>query len=438
MEIAPFRAVRYAASLFDDLDSLISLPYDQFGDEGREERYARHDYNVVRLITPHEGDQGTHEAARRTFARWLDQEVLARDEQPSIYPYRQRFLPPGGGTEIERWSFICRLRLSRFDDGPVRPHEQTYPDTVSERSGLRAKVGADLGLILATFDDPDRSIDEMVRDAGTEEPLFEATDEAGTRNALWRWDGPRAAALCEAGRSAGVILADGHHRYTAALQHWQSVGGAGDDSRGWVMAALASEASSGVRILPIHRLTEREPDDELLARCADIGLSRSGLAAAADADSIVAAAQEALAEHRDKHAIVVVRRDDGALRADLLAAEADGLESAPWPTAVPATWRRLDVTVLQTLILDPWLGAELEHQTEDHGAVDYDNDTERAVAQVRSGRHGAAFLLNPLTVDDVRDTVFQGDVLPAKSTNYYPKVVAGLTFHVFADQDPVG
>lgn len=437
MEIAPFRAVRYAASLGDELDRLISLPYDQIGEEGREERYARHEYNVVRLIKPRPGPRGAHEEARDTLRGWLADGVLERDGEPCIYPYRQRFSPPGGEGEVERWSFIGRLRLSPFDDGPVKPHERTYPDTVGERSGLRATVGADLGLILATFDDPGATIDAAVRDAASEPPLFEASDESGTRNALWKWQGLRAAALCDAARDAGVILADGHHRYTAALDHWVSSGAEPDDGAGWVMAAMASEASAGLRILPIHRLTGPEPDDALLARCGDMGLQSRQLASAASVDEIVAAAKEALATSGGGHSIVVVRGGDD-LRADILEAERGSLESAPWPAGIPATWRRLDVTVLQTLILEPWLGAELRAQTEDHGVVDYDNDLARAVAAVARGRRGAAFLLNPLSIDDVRHPVFQGDVLPAKSTNYYPKVVAGLTFHMFADEEQSG
>ena len=435
MDIDAFAALRYADSLATELDRCISLPYDQFGDEGRDERYRRHPRNVVRLIKPRpEAGLAAHEPARRTLVDWQREGVLRRDPRSAVYPYRQR--AEIGGERLERWAVICRLRLSPFDDGPVKPHERTYPDTVGERSRLREVVGADLGLILVGYDDPGGSADAMVREAAGEPGLLEATDETGTANALWRWDdAARVEALRGALRNTSAFIADGHHRYTAALGHWQARGADPEDLAGWVMAALVSAASPGLRIFPTHRLVEPAPGPEARALWEAAGLRLTPLGRATTAGAAAEAAGRALAEAGGDHAIVVLQRDDGGLRADLARAARGSLVAAPWPSGVPASWRQLDVPVLHSLMLDPWLGEALSGQTKDHGAIDYCNDHLQAAERVASGQRGAAFLVAPLAVKDVQRTVAAGDVLPAKSTNFLPKVVAGLTIHSFAEAD---
>ena len=108
----------------------------------------------------------------------------------------------------------------------------------------------------------------------------------------------------------------------------------------------------------------------------------------------------------------------------------------PWPSGVPASWRDLDVPVLHSLMLEPWLGDRLTSQTEDHGVIDYCNDYLESVVAVAGAERGAAFMINPLTVGEVQRVVAAGDVLPPKSTNFFPKVIAGLTVHTFAGAAP--
>lgn len=434
MQIAPFAALRYADTQAGEIDRCVSLPYDQFGDAGRDERYRRHPHNVVRLIKPRAEDVPAHEAARATLAAWRRDGVLVPERHPAVYPYRQRFTPPGGDAQHERWSFIARLRLTPFDSGPTKPHERTYPDTVGERSHLREVVGADLGLILVVYDDPGGEIDARIRAAGSDPPLFEARDESGTANALWNGGG--AAPLGDLPQrlaAARGFIADGHHRYTAALGHWQARGARPDDPAGWVMAAMVSASSPGLRILPTHRLTEVGPGAGDVAAWRAAGLEVGELAAGVDPEAAAAAASDALKRHAEEHAVVVLRRSDEGLGVDLVEAARGSLTGAPWPADVPQSWRTLDVAVLHSLMLDPWLADVLRSQKEDHGALGYCNDVLESARQVARGERAAAFLINPLTVPQVQEVVAAGDVLPPKSTNFFPKVIAGLTIHAFGD-----
>jgi len=434
VDISPFAALRYADARSSEIDRCISLPYDQFGDAGRDERYDRHPHNVVRLIKPRPAAQPAHEVARRTLASWRRDGVLVADERPAIYPYRQRFDRAASGGSTERWAFICRLRLAPFESGPVKPHERTYPGTVGERSRLRQIVGADLGLILVVYDDPDGAIDRRVRTAAEGPELFEAIDEAGVANTLWKWDQPeRIEALRRSLAPAAAFIADGHHRYTAALEHWQGRGADPADPAGWVMAALVSASSPGLRILPTHRITEMAPAQEQISAWRAAGLEVSTLIESPDPGEVATAAAAALAAGAADHTIVVVHRPGGVLRAELVRAERGSLTAAPWPDDVPASWRDLDVPVLHSLMLDSWLADGLRDQTEEHGALEYCNEYLDSVRMVEDGERGAAFLINPLSVAEVQGVVAAGDVLPPKSTNFFPKVVAGLTINPFAE-----
>lgn len=450
MEVAPFAAVRYRAEAVGRVGDVVSLPYDQFDDAGRDARYAAHPHHVVRLIRPRPpGDDPAgaspagvtlpagvtelHRQAARTFRDWLDQGVLAADPEPAIYPYRQRYVVPGGEEPRSRWSLLLRVALSDLESGPVRPHERTFPETVGERSALRQAVGADLGVVLMIHEDPDGGLHRRMVQAAAGDPLVAVRDEAGVDNALWRCAAPGPVAeLVEGLRPRRAVIADGHHRYTAALQHWRSRGGRPEDPARWLLAAVVSEADPGLTILPIHRLLESELAPGTL-RAAGQGFSVNRLAAGTPAELLPVVRRE-LEDGDDQHLFMLVVRDaaaSGRLVAHRVRAPTGSQDGAAWPPGVPDAWRRLDVTVLHELILEPALGDRLTDQRHDSGELAFTNDAGEALSAVAQGGRGAAILLRPLCWSRVREIVDAGGVFPAKSTNFHPKAIAGLVFSRF-------
>lgn len=441
MEFAPFRALRYSPAQVDDLDGVVSLPYDQFGPDGQRARYRRHPCHVVRLIRPMQEGEASQAALRRrareTFEEWRQRGVLAADPEPCFYPLRQRFgLPAAEGTR-ERWGCIGLVGLEALDGGTILPHEGTFPDTVEERRGLRRALEADLELVLLLVEDPDREVDELIRGLAGGSPEATARDESGTVNELWRVSDSRLQArLTETLAGRRAVIADGHHRYTAALAHWRERGADPADPAGWVLAVLVSQGSPGLTILPIHRLLRRRPEEaELLSLCGE-GFTVEGLAAGTSAAGALEAATEALVRHRAEHLAVLVTREAEGLAVRALRAPRGSLLEAPWPGDVPRAWRELDVAVLQALVLGPLLGAELRRQRHEEGVLAFTNDGSEAVARVADGERGAAFLLNPLSLDEVLRVVDAGEVLPQKSTNFYPKATSGLAFRPFDLSSP--
>lgn len=446
MEVAPFAAVRYRPEAVGRLDEVVSLPYDQFDDTGRDARYAAHPQHVVRLIRPRPGgDEGApqgdvdaaalHRQAAGTFRRWLDEGVLAPDLGPAIYPYRQRYVVPGSDETRTRWSLLVRVALSDLESGPVRPHERTFPDTVGERSDLRQEVGADLGVVLMVHEDPGGDLHRHVVEAAAGEPLVAVQDEAGVDNALWRCTAAgQVSALVEGLRPCRAIIADGHHRSTAALEHWRGRGGRQDDPARWLLAAVVSEADPGLAILPIHRLLASRLEPEAL-RKAGRGFAVERLAAGTPSELVPVVRRE-LDDAGARHAFVVVVREgtDGGqprVAAHRVRAPVGSQDGADWPAGVPDAWRRLDITILQQLILAPALGERLDDQRHEGGEIAFTNDAGEALAAVAEGSRGTAILLRPLGWEQVRDIVDAGGVLPPKSTNFHPKAIAGLLFSRF-------
>ena len=199
------------------------------------------------------------------------------------------------------------------------------------------------------------------------------------------------------------------------------------------MAALVSASSPGLRILPTHRITELVPGEAQFAAWSAAGLEILTLTESTDPTVVAAAASRALAGGLADHTIVVVHGSGNALKAELVCADRGSLAPVLLSCGVPKSWSDLDVSVLHSLMLDPWMADSLRDQTEEHGALEYCNEYLESIEMVARGDRGGAFLINPLRISEVQGVVAAGDVLPPKSTNFFPKVVAGLTINAFSD-----
>jgi uncharacterized protein (DUF1015 family) len=396
-EVRPFPAVRYDPARVGDLRDVIAPPYDVISPAEQEALYARSPWNVVRLILGREDDRAAE--ARRTLRAWMDGGVLRRDPAPALYRYTQTFTAPDGGRRC-RDGVLCRLRLEPFSSGIVRPHERTFPGPKADRLAVLRATGAHLSPIFGLYARPGERIADVLGAAAASAPEVEITDDAGHAHRLWRiTDSAAIARFAAALAGETIFIADGHHRYETALAYRDEQGGAG--ATAYVLAFLANMEEDGLVILPTHRLVR--------------GPLRLG-AAALEAALCRVGRVEPLATGvpRPAGAIDVVL-PDRRLRVhpgpDARAA------LAPLPPAV----RALDVAVLHGAILGPLLGVAAD-------ALAFTHDDAEAVAAVETGQAAAAFLLNPPSVAAVRAVCLAGELMPEKSTYFYPKLASGLVF----------
>ncbi len=433
MKILPLRGYRYHPDKVSDLSAVVAPPYDQIDPETQERLYATNPCNIVRITFGRDepgddGERNKYRRAREYLDRWIAERVFVRESEPAIYPYHQVYRV--GTDTVTRRGFIALGELSEYAEGVVLPHERTHPKPKEDRLRLLETTGADIGLLFMLTGDPGGELLAATSPPPGAAPLAEARDLKGEGHRLWRVTDPRAIAHVQAlmaGRS--VIIADGHHRYETALEYRRRRAGA--DLK--LMAFFSLEAP-GLTILPNHRLVhnvERFSLDRLLAD-ATRWFEVERLAAARDVQEEAALIVEALSAQakRSRPAVAVVAGSPEPAR--LLTLREGASQSIPWPPETSPAWRRLVVSVLHEGLLKPFLDisdAKLEQKTH----VDYTADAAEAVALARKGSYQAAFLIPPTTPEELQAVVRAGELLPQKSTHFYPKLLDGLVFWRLGD-----
>ena len=392
--VTAFRAVRYDPAHVGDLGAVVAPPYDVISTAQQDALYARSPWNVVRLILPREPERA--EAAAATLRAWMAAGVLAVDAEPALYFYSQEFSLPDGSRH-RRDGVLCRLGLEEFSSGVVRPHERTFPGPKKDRLALLRATGAYLSPIFGLYARPGERLRDVAGIAGA--PLVEIAEEHGERHRLWRVTDPAAVARVTSMLAPETIfIADGHHRYETGLAYRRERGAAGPDS---ILACISNMEEEGLVVLPTHRLVRvplRLEPGAFEARLRE-GFAVEALGAGAA---------------RPEGAIDVVLPDR---RLRVRPREATRTRLADLPPSV----RALDVAVLHGAILAPILGIE-------PGQLEFTRDDAEALEAVASGRSTAAFLLNPPSVAAVRAVCLAGELMPEKSTYFYPKLASGLVF----------
>ena len=432
-EIRPFRALRYDTQSVGDMRLVVAPPYDVIGPDLQTALLARHPANVVRLDLPREevGDQpdDRYRRAARAMAAWRSDGTLHKDPHPSIYPYEQIYLVPGTSIERTQRGFFARLRLEPFGpDGGVLPHERTLPGPKEDRYKLLRATGVNSSPVIVLYDDPAGGSAPALAALTDRTPVVDVLDDDAVRHRLWaeRADGdapdPAVAALIASARAGPVTIADGHHRYETALRYRDerrmTRSCEEDPPFDYLLALFLETRAEGLTVLPTHRIVRGIGDAgaaALAARAGDLFDVRSDVSR----EELTATFDAAAAGDGGAGRFGLWTRDGGTILTARRAAFAPFL-----PTGGDAL-RRLDVTLLGVAL---YRLAGIDADAVAAGRLAYSKSTTEAVETVDAGRDGAdaAFLLEPTPVADVAAVARDGDVMPQKSTYFYPKALTGL------------
>lgn len=406
MRIRPFRGYRYAAGQAADLTKVVAPPYDQIDPELQEHLHALHPHNVVRITLPRDEPEGDrYRQARQVLDAWLREGVWAPDPEPALYPYEQTYR--FAGATVTRAGFIALGEVTEYSEKIVRPHERTHAGPKRDRMRLLEATASDVGLLFMLVSDSGGAL--RVAGVPVGEPVACARDLRGELHRLWCVTDPAAIArVTELMAPKPVIIADGHHRYETAVEYARA-----HPRARWKLMNFCILEAPGLSILPNHRLVHGiDP----------AALQRLGEAARPWFE--VTPIGDPLGFRPEPRCLGVVTREGAA--AFRLRDEA--FERIAWPPERSAAWRRLAVSILHEGVLKPLLDitdARLDAGTH----VDYTPDQEEAVRRVRAGRDQAAFLIAPTTPEELQRVVEGGELLPHKSTHFYPKLLDGLVFH---------
>jgi uncharacterized protein (DUF1015 family) len=430
--IEPFHAFRYDATKVA-LAQVVTQPYDKITPAMQDRYYAASPYNLVRIILgkrqSEDGPENNpYTRAAKSLRDWRQQGILRQDPEPSIYRYVQRFAAPSpvssDGLQFERQGFIALGKVEDYSAGVVFRHEQTLAKPKADRLDLLRATRAHFGQIFMLYDDPAAEIEEAI--ASSNPPTMEMADEYGVSHRVWKISDSRIIdAVRNKMRDKKLIIADGHHRYETALTYKNERrpgenAGLSSAPYDFVMMTFVNMASPGLQILPTHRVVHGLANfsaDDFRASVSQF-FSIEETDAGVSPEAVSSMLQEA---GHTGTAIVAATRD----RVFLL--------SHPKPSAeafknVSARQQGLDVVQLHKCLLEQVLGIS-EAAIRDQTNLSYIRDGEEALNSVRSGKANVAFLMNPAKIEQVRDIAFAGEVLPQKSTDFYPKLLSGLTIY---------
>ena len=436
--IYPFRAWRYNPSSVR-IEDVVTQPYDKISPAMQQAYYQRSPFNLVRIILglpelfDAERGESVYTRAARDFRAWRDQGVLTQEKDPCVFAYSQRFKVPGTEIVKERRGFIALGKLHDYSDQVVFRHEQTLSKPKSDRLNLLKATHAHFGQIFMLYSDPAGSVEKILYDDNGPAEA-EVTDEYGVLHRLWRVSDPAAIRLLSTAMDdKKLIIADGHHRYETALkyskEHTHSSHAAGHSAtqlpqppfpEAAVMMTFVNMDSDGLVILPTHRVVHslENFDPAAFARAAEEFFTVQPLAEA-DAASYI----ETLKAQSGTAFIAVT--GSGAL---LLRSKPEAVAAAL--ASLPDRQRQLDLSHLHSIILDRLLGLD-EEKVREQTNIRYLRDAADAVEQPRRGQANVTFLTNPVTMEQLREVAFAGDVMPQKSTDFFPKLLSGLTIYAF-------
>ena len=417
-DVQPLHALHYEPARTGGLDPVLAPPYDVIGPEDRAALRARSEHNVVEIDLPEDpegGDPYAHAAA--VLRTWTGGGVVTRDESPAVWVLEQDYTGPDGRAARRR-GFLARIRVEEYGAGRVRPHERTHPGPKEDRLRLTRATRANLSPIFALYDDPRQAAWGALAAHVDVEPWGEARDGDGTTHRVWRVGDPAALeAVREALAPSELLIADGHHRYETARVYAEEIGGEGPHR--YVLACLVALQDPGLTVFPTHRLAT--------------GLDasrRAALDAALERDWVAEDVTPEALDDLTPADPVRLGFYDGR-RAQILTLRDPSLADAALPGRADA-YRRLDTAVLEALVLTGPLGLSEDDISHLHGLA-YARTGADARAQVDSGAADAAFFMAPTPVGHIRDVAAAGEVMPPKSTYFFPKVPTGVVFNPLGD-----
>jgi uncharacterized protein (DUF1015 family) len=442
-EIFPFHAYRYNSAKVEPA-KVLTQPYDKITPAMAEKYAAASPYN---LITVEKGKalpgdapgSNVYTRAAQALEEWIQAGVIARDAEPSLYAYFQEYTVPGTSERRTRKGFIAVGRVEDYSAGVVFRHEQTLSGPKADRLELLRNTQTHTGQLFMMYRDPARRVDHLLDAVATAKPEVEIRDEYDVLHRLWPITDQNVIRAVESDLSdKKLVIADGHHRYETALAYRderRASAGKLDRKAPFekVMMTVFNTAGEGWTILPTHRVVANVPNFSFQkfreALKDNFNFTAYTFANDAERPKVYQEFRRELTGRGQNQRVIGVYAGGGGFH--LLQLKQDAKLEDLMPDVSPAQ-RQLDVVLLHRLILERGLGITTDAvKTEKN--ITYEREMDTAIAEVDSGRAQLCFLLNAVSVETVAEMAMAGEVLPQKSTDFFPKLMSGITMYRLKD-----
>ncbi len=449
-QVHPFRAYRYNPTKVA-FDRVLTQPYDKISPAMQEQYYAADPHNliVVEKGKTYEGDtpqNNVYTRAAGAIDDWIEKQVVVADPTPAFYGYTQEYAVPGteqrpeGPQRMTRRGFIGAGKLEEYSACVVFRHENTLSGPKADRLELLRKTKMHTGQLFMLYSDPQKRVDQILSEAeGSSAPATELRDEYGVVHRLWVIDkAEHVAAIHAAMKDQKLVIADGHHRYETALTYRNErraqADGKIDPEAPYERAIMTfvNTESPGLLILPGHRVAAHLHDFRWaeVRRHLEPWFTAETFAFAHDGEKAYARERflTRLTETRAQRAIGAYPAAEDGKRAYYLLTLRQGADLSRLLPNVSPLQRELDVVLLHEGILEPALGITPQAVTAEANLT-YEREAGAALDAVDRGAAEVAFLLNACGVDQVMKIATAGEVMPQKSTDFYPKMLSGIAMY---------
>ena len=422
-EIKPIRAWRYNQKLIKEIDDLTSPLFDVVTDKQRQSLY-KNPLNSVHLSVPQLPDAANR--ASSLLDQWKSDGTIVQDAIPGIYVYYQYFKLPGSTQLHCRKGFICHIRAHDWNDSVILRHENTIPSSVNDRIELLHKTELHVSATHGLYTDSNLELEKYM-DKAMRFPLYETEDYQGVRDVLGViHDASIIKIFSDFIKEKKIILADGHHRYEGSLAYKHErlasdINATGNEGYNFHLMYLTNTETSGLRILPTHRLINSLQDfneEHILEKLSEHFIIKS----IEDADTL-----NEIIEGKP-HAFGLLFKDN-AYKVRL---KPDQWKNIPW--AFPDHVKKLDLTVLHYFIIELALGIKGKDQRKSNN-ISFDRSFGDCLSKTIRGEAQMAIITQEVTIDEVKQVCESGYTMPQKSTYFYPKVICGFLFSSIKEKE---
>jgi len=419
-KVFPFHGYRYNQKQVEDLEKVVTQPYDKIDNEMQKKYYEQSPYNIVRLILGKEEDR--YQSAAENLEKWIKEQILIRDQEAGFYLYTQEY-------EVDGEKFVRKgfVGLGELEAGEgVKAHESTMEGPKADRLNLIRAAEANFGHIFMLYSDQKNEINTLFARVMNKEALFEVRDEDQNLHKVWQIKNSELIKeIQEKMESKNLYIADGHHRYQTALNYqreckekgWKADGVESFNHR---LMTFVNMDDPGLKVLPTHRLVYGIENFELNSFLEKVG---------EDFRIKEFELQEEMYDYLDQNQERKVFGFKAETAAEFYVFEFENEKVlAEVEGGFSKEYKELDVSILHNILLDKYLGIDKKALAAKSN-LDYIRYRDQALKKLKTAKYQAAFILNPTSVKEVKEIADQGEKMPQKSTDFYPKLLTGLVIN---------
>lgn len=437
--IKPFRGYRYNSEKIESLGSVVSPPYYNMTKEDKDELYEKSRYNSVRLFSGKKFDEDTKEdntftRAKAYLDKWIEDDILVRDDEPVIYMYEQTI--DMGGSLYSNTSFVALVELEDIGSGVILPCEKLHEVSLNDRYELLAATNADISMINCLYMEQEKDLFNLMNELREEKPdvEFSSGDKAGenVQQRLWKISyKPTIDFIVEHFKELPLYITDGQTRYETCLKYRNYMKAnnpnhTGNEPYNFMMMSLSNSNSDGLVVLPVHRgvKTPRKFSESMFIANAQDYFKVEKIIVDSNDEDFVHTMIKQIATVKSETRIAAYCGGNYFYR--MVLQDNDYIKKEVYPE-MSKEYCRLDIVALNKLIIDDVLRINEEKYEE---FVTPSRSYKACYRGVNNGDYDIMFVINPVKVEQIKHITAVGERLPEMTVSVYPKPSVGMIINV--------